>query len=126
MTIKDIDAIVKFINDFPVPGGPSDKGGAPEEAKSSSQNAVIFGVISLILAIITLILMHVNSNLKKMSDDAEGIHRPEPVPFYRNKVYIAIGALVFFAVAGFYLSKAAIGLGRQNGIPARAAHFLFT
>ena len=43
-------------------------------ATSSNQNAIIFGVISLILAIIALILMQVNSNLKKMSDDAEGIH----------------------------------------------------
>ena len=52
--------------------------------KSSNQNAIIFGVISLILAIIALILMQVNSNLKKMSDDAEGIQRPEPVPFYQE------------------------------------------
>ena len=119
LTIKDIDAIVGYINGVVAAAESGDGGGgggaAATEAKKDNQNAVIFGVISLILAIITLILMHVNSNLKKMSDDAEGIHRPEPVPFYRNKVYIAIGAMVFFAIAGFYLSKAAIGLGRQTG-----------
>jgi hypothetical protein len=49
-----------------------------------------------------------------MSDDAEGIRRPEPVPFYRNKVYIAIFALLLFSVAGFYFTKAAIGFGRQK------------
>ncbi len=49
-----------------------------------------------------------------MSDDVEGIHRPEPVPFFKNKVYIAMLALVFFAVAGYYFSKAAIGFGRQK------------
>jgi Cytochrome c/Cytochrome c7 and related cytochrome c len=118
LTIKDIDAIVTYINGVVAAaesGGGGDGGGTPVEAKKDNQNAVIFGVISLILAIITLILMHINSNLKKMSDDAEGINRPEPVPFYRNKVYIAIGAMVFFAIAGFYLSKAAVGLGRQTG-----------
>ena len=115
LTLQDVDAIVKYVNDFAANADKGPDPGPAPEAKSSSQNAVIFGVISLILAIITLILMHVNSNLKKMSDDAEGIHRPEPVPFFRNKVYIAIGAIIFFAIAGFYLSKAAIGLGRQTG-----------
>ncbi len=113
LTLKDVDAIVAYINQafadskkVPEPG----QGGE----KTSNSNAVIFGVISLILAIIALILMQVNSNLKKMSDDVEGIHRPDPVPFYRNKVYIAMGALIFFTIAGWYLSKAAIGFGRQK------------
>jgi Cytochrome C oxidase, cbb3-type, subunit III/Cytochrome c7 and related cytochrome c len=109
---KDLDAIIAYVNTPPVipETGPQENG-----PQGSNSNAVIFGVISLILALIALILMQVNSNLKKMSDDVEGIHRPEPIPFYRNKVYIAIVALVFFAIAGFYLSKAAIGLGRQQG-----------
>jgi cytochrome c2 len=114
VTLKDVDDIVAYINDAaivkPPPGGP-DNG---EPVKKDS-NAVIFGVIALILGIIALILMQVNSNLKKMSDDAEGIRRPEPVPFYRNKVYIAMFALLCFAVMGFYFSKAAIGFGRQKG-----------
>ncbi len=115
VTIKDVDAIVSYINQTvadvnkPKPGGNTGEG-KPE----SNQNAVIFGVISLILAIIALILMQVNSNLKKMSDDVEGIHRPEPVPFYRNKIYIAMIAIIFFIVGGFYVTKGAIGLGRQK------------
>jgi len=115
LTIKDVDAIVGFINQTVASAGKTeDKGGQPSE-KTSNNNAIIFGVISLILAIIALILMQVNSNLKKMSDDAEGISRPEPVPFYRNKVYIALGAIVFFVVGGYYVTKGAIGLGRQKG-----------
>ena len=113
LTIKDVDAIVTYINAAvadankpPPPGG---------ETKTSNDNAVIFGVISLILAIIALILMQVNSNLKKMSDDVEGIHRPDPVPFYKNKVYIAIVSLLLFVVGGYYVTKGAIGLGRQKG-----------
>ncbi len=114
VTLTDVDNIVAYINDAAIvktpAAGPVD-GGAPK----SNSNAIIFGVISLILAIIALILMQVNSNLKKMSDDAEGISRPEPVPFYKNKVYITMFALLFFAIAGYYLSSAAIGLGRQKG-----------
>jgi hypothetical protein len=59
-------------------------------------------------------MMQVNSNLKKMSDDVEGIQRPEPVPFYKNKVYIAMGALLFFVIGGYFVTKGAIGLQRQT------------
>jgi len=115
VTLKDVDAIVDYINKTAAvgPGGPkTDTPGEP--AKDNSQNAVIFGIISLILAIIALVLMQVNSNLKKMSDDAEGIERPEPVPFYRNKVYIAMFAIVFFIIGGYFVTTGAIGLGRQK------------
>jgi len=112
ITDAEIDAVIKYAD-----AGPprkEEKGPNPTEPPTDNSGAVIFGVISLILAIIAMILMQVNSNLKKLSDDAEGIHRPEPVPFYRNKVYIAMVAIVFFIVAGFFLSKVAIGFGRQK------------
>lgn len=115
LTLQDVDAIVSYINGEVVAknnpkAGPDNSGEKPE----TSNNAVIFGVISIILAIIALILMQVNSNLKKLSDDAEGIHRPDPVPFYRNKVYIAMIAILLFIVGGYYVTKGAIGLGRQK------------
>lgn len=118
LTLKDVDAIVSYINGEVAaknsPKGPT-TGVAGEEKPSTSSNAVIFGVISLILAIIALILMQVNSNLKKLSDDKEGILRPEPVPFYRNKIYIAFVSIILFIVGGYYLTKGAIGLGRSEG-----------
>jgi mono/diheme cytochrome c family protein len=112
LTIKDVDDIVAYINVAAAPPPPPPPGA--EEPKTSNSNAIIFGVISLILAIIALILMQVNSNLKKMSDDAEGIRRPEQVPFYKNKVYIAMLSLLFFVIGGYYVTKGAIGLGRQK------------
>lgn len=116
LTLKDVDAIVAYINKTVADKNKEDKsgGGTSTKTDGGSSNAVIFGVISLILAIIALILMQVNSNLKKMSDDVEGIERPEPIPFYRNKVYIALIAIVFFMVAGYFFSTAAIGLQRQK------------
>ena len=116
ITLKDVDAIVDYINKTAAagPGGGGTKVGEPEPEKNNSQNAVIFGIISLILAIMALVLMQVISNLKKMSDDAEGIERPEPVPFYRNKVYIAMFAIVFFIIGGYFVTTGAIGLGRQK------------
>lgn len=115
LTDEEIEAIFKYVESVPeggakTGGGPGTESGAPK----SDQNAIIFGVISLILAIIALILMQVNSNLKKMSDDAEGIQRPEPVPFYRNKIYIALISIIFFGMAGYFISKWAIGLQRMQ------------
>jgi len=116
---KDIDAIVDYINTTFTAGQAGPAAGAPadtsaEDAKADNRNAVIFGVISLILAVIMLILLQVNSNLKKLSDDKEGILRPDPVPFWKNKVYIALATILLFIIGGFYVVKGAIGLGRQK------------
>jgi hypothetical protein len=113
VTLADVDNIVAYVNDE-VAKSKAPKAGPVGEPVPTSNNAIIFGIISLILAVIALILMQVNSNLKKMSDDAEGIIRPEPVPFYRNKAYIAVLALVFFVIGGYLVAKGAIGLGRQK------------
>jgi cytochrome c551/c552 len=112
---KDIDAVVEYIS-APAPTPAPGEGGVitEEEGKESGSSAITFGIISLVLALITLILMQVNSNLKKLSDDKEGVLRPEPVPFYRNKIYIALLAVVFFVVGGFYVGKGAVNLGRQK------------
>jgi cytochrome c551/c552 len=121
----DIDAIIAYVEQTYAAGpGGGKKTPEGEETKTSGQNAVIFGVISLILALIALILMQVNSNLKKLSDDQEGIIRPEPVPFYRNKVYIALASILFFVVGGYYIAKGAIGLGRmKNYQPVQPIYF---
>ena len=111
----DINAIFDYVASAPPPG--EVKNGDPKlvDNEADNRNALIFGVISLILAIVALILMQVNSNLKKLSDDKENILRPEPVPFYRNKIYIALFALVLFVMGGYFAGKGAINMGRQKG-----------
>ncbi|HYK55326.1 MAG TPA: cytochrome c3 family protein, partial [Flavisolibacter sp.] len=117
-----------WIKTAPPPGGggkatPGAEGAA-EGAGESGRNALIFGVISIILAIVALILMQVNSNLKKLSDDKERILRPDPVPFWRNKIYIALFAIIFFIIGGYFVGKGAIGLGRQQGYqPTQPIYF---
>lgn len=115
VTLKDVDDLVAYVNKEVADKNAAPKAGpVAEVADSGNQNAIIFGVISLVLGIIALILMQVNSNLKKMSDDSEGIVRPEPVAFYRNKTYIAMASIVFFVFGGYMVAKGAIGLGRQT------------
>ncbi|MFL5808855.1 MAG: cytochrome c3 family protein [Flavisolibacter sp.] len=120
----EIDAILDFVMTPPKPDDAKVNPPGGGDTGSNNQNAIIFGVISLILAVVALILMQVNSNLKKLSDDKERIHRPEPVPFYRNKVYIALIALVLFVVGGYFVGQGAIGLGRQQGYsPTQPIYF---
>ena len=109
----DVESVLAYIKSAGAP--PPTPGPEGGEKPESNNGTIIFGVISLILAIIALIMMQVNSNLKKLSDDKEGIHRPEPVAFFKNKVYIALAAIIFFVIGGFLIAKDAIGLGRQVG-----------
>jgi cytochrome c551/c552 len=110
----DIDAIIKYMKEWKpaVVTPPND--GKVGETKESGDNSLIFGVITLILAIVALILLQVNSNLKKLTDEKDGIASPEPVAFWKNKVYLLGAALVFFVISGFLLARGAIGLGRSK------------
>ncbi|QHS61473.1 c-type cytochrome [Chitinophaga agri] len=114
-TDKDIDDILAYIDveskAVKTPEGPTPAAGAPAE---SGNNSLLFGVITLILAIVALILMQINSNLNKLAGDKDGVPTPEPVPFYKNKAYIALVILVLFMVGGYFTINGAIGLGRQK------------
>ena len=121
---EEIFAIFDYIKNAPPPAGPGEKKIGEGAAQDSGNGELIFGIVSLVLAIIALILMQVNSNLKKLSDDKESILRPEPVPFWKNKVYIALFAVLLFVVGGYYVAKSAIGMGRQKGYaPTQPIYF---
>jgi cytochrome c551/c552 len=115
LTDKDIDAILAYIN-TPPPAAVTGGGGTatPTENAQKSDSSLLFGILTLILAVIALILLQVNSNLKKMSDQKDGIPSPEPVAFYKNKAYIALAAILLFMVGGYYTFQGAQGLGRSK------------
>ena len=112
----DIDAILAYIKTVPAagaaPAGGAAVAGAPTEDQSDS--TLVFGLLTLILAVVSLILLQVNSNLKKLSDDKAGIPATDPVPFYRNKAYIAFIAIVLFILGGYMTTVGAIDLGRSK------------
>jgi mono/diheme cytochrome c family protein len=118
-TEAQIDAITEYISTAPeagkTPGSGETNTTGNGNGGDSGNGSLIFGIVSIVLAIIALILMQVNNNLKKLSDDKEGITRPDQVPFWRNKVYIALIALLLFVIGGYFVAKGAIGLGRQKG-----------
>jgi hypothetical protein len=112
---KDIDAILDYIKSVPAPAAGGAAVANPADAKSAEgDNTLLFGVLTLILAVVALILLQVNANLKKLADVREGQPAVEPVPFWRNKSYIAMLTVILFIVGGYLTSKGAMALGRSK------------
>jgi len=107
----EVDAIMKYVDNYKPPAPIATTGPAGEPA---TDNSLLFGILTLVLALVAFILLQVNSNLRKLTDEKEGIHRGEPVPFYRNKTYLMTGILLLFALGGYYTINGAIGLGRMK------------
>lgn len=110
----DIDAIFAYIASVPDPNTPTDGTATPGEKDKAADNSLLYGILTLVLGIIALTLLYVNSNLRKMADDKEGIPSAEPIPFYRNKSYLLMGALVAFVLGGYWVAKGATALGRSK------------
>jgi cytochrome c551/c552 len=107
----EVDAIMKYVDDYKPPTPVATTGAAGEPA---TDNSLLFGILTLVLALVAFILLQVNSNLRKLTDEKEGVLRGEPVPFYRNKTYLMTGILLLFALGGYYTINGAIGLGRMK------------
>ncbi|HXL55624.1 MAG TPA: cytochrome c, partial [Chitinophagaceae bacterium] len=65
LTKEEIDAVLDWANAYQKPGAPS-QGGQPAPVED---NSLLYGLLTLILGVIGLILLQVNSNLKKLSDE---------------------------------------------------------
>ena len=109
----DIDAILAYIKTVPAPGA-APAGATSAAPVEESDSTLVFGMLTLILALVALILLQVNSNLRKLADDKSGITAIIPVPFYRKKANIAFVAIVFFIVGGYMTTVGAINLGRSK------------
>jgi cytochrome c551/c552 len=110
----EIAAVIKYMKELPPPppsgGDPSD----PSKTNAKTQdNTLLYGVLTLILAVLAFTLLQINANLRKLSDDKEGFRRGEPIPFYLNKTYIASGIILLFLVGGYITIQGAVGLGRN-------------
>ncbi len=105
----DIKAILDYADAYTAPVAKKTDDGSPKE-----DNSLLFGILTLVLAIIALILLQVNSSLRKLSEEKDGVLRTEPVPFYRNKTYLMLAVIGLFCLGGYKTINAAIGLGRMK------------
>ncbi|MEJ7674219.1 MAG: c-type cytochrome [Chitinophagaceae bacterium] len=111
---EEIDAVLDWADKYEKPAAVA---GAPSAGNPAGDddNSLLYGVLTLVLAVIALILLQVNSNLKKLSDEKQGIRTSNPVPFYRNKAYLLLGVIVLFLIGGYFTINGAISLGREKG-----------
>ncbi len=117
LTDPEIDAILAYVNSVPDPKAAAAAAaaqGGGGEGGGGGDNTLLFGILTLILAVVAMILLQVNANLKKLSDEREGVPALEPIPFWRNRAYIAMIAIAFFCIGGYFTVKGAIGLGRNK------------
>ena len=119
---KDIDAILAYIKSVPAPG--ADKPAGSAVPVPEGDNSLLFGVLTLVLAIVALILLRVNGNLRKLSIERSGEATEAEIPFWKHKSYIALMAVVLFIVGGYLTTKGAMGLGRsQNYQPVQPIYY---
>ncbi len=116
LTDQDINDVLDYVKAAGELAQKSTPANQPAGATQStgSDNSLLYGLLTLVLAIMALILMQINSNLSRLASEKQGETIPEPIPFYRNKGYIAIVSVLLFLVAGYFLTDAAVHLGRQQ------------
>jgi len=64
LTDAEIDAILKYVETYPEPGTGKNPNTGPSTQVEESDNSLLYGILTLILAVIMLVLLQVNSNLK--------------------------------------------------------------
>jgi len=108
----DIDAILKYVDDFKVSTPPPQPQGSGGE--STETNGWLYTVITLALLVLVIILWRSNQGLRRIANEKEGIANEKEIPLYRSKLVIAIVAILAFIFAGYWLVNGAIGEGRQQ------------
>lgn len=115
LTNEDIDAIFTYVNAYVDPNaGPKDGGNQAAAGAQKDENAWWYVVITFTLLMLAVILWRVNSGLKRLANQKEGVPTPNEVPLYRNKVVIAIGTILFFIFAGYWITNGSINTGKMQ------------
>jgi hypothetical protein len=81
----EITAVLDYIRDWK-PAVAATPGGDTQTANAGSDNTLLFGILTLILALVALTLLQVNSNLRKISNEKTGIQHQSLFLFGRTNL----------------------------------------
>lgn len=114
LSSEEIDAILKYIKEEeskPAGGAATaTTGAATVKAEPETNHTLLYGVITVLLALVGFALLLLNKKLKLIADHKEG----DPIaniPFYRKKSFVAITSIFLFVLGGFWVVNGAINLG---------------
>jgi len=112
---EEIDAIITYVNSVEPPKKDDGAGAATTStAKDSTGSNWIYSMVTIILLALAFILWRVNSGLKRVANEKDGVPNVKEIPFYRNKVVIAMTVILAFIFAGYWITNGAVELGRQQ------------
>lgn len=111
----DIDAILKYVDNYEAPAAATaGPGGTETGGQEPESNGWLYTVITLSLLLLAIILWRANVSLRRAANEKEGQPNEREIPLYRNKLVIALVAIVAFILAGYWLVNGAINEGRQQ------------
>lgn len=111
---EEIDAIIDYVNAYE-DKKPVTAVAGEGAAKDTGGNTWLYFILTLVLILVAVVLSQVNKLLNKNANDKLGLPTKKSIPFYRNKVYIALAAIVCFIGIGVYLSTSGASMGNQQG-----------
>src|SRR5690606_20953938 len=77
---EEIDAIFTYVNSVE-PAGPATAGGAVgDTAKGTDDSAWLYSIITVILLVLVIILWRVNSGLRRVANEREGLPNEKEIP----------------------------------------------
>ena len=119
---KEIDAIIAYVDNYKAPSAAP--AGGTQAAPVEKDYTWLYTIITIALALLVLILARVNKTLKKVSNDQEGVANKKDVPFFRNKIFLAIVSISLMIFAGYWIVNGAVSLGsQQNYMPKQPIFF---
>ncbi len=110
---EEIDAIINYVETYEAPVAAA-SAGSTASGETSGDNSWLYSIITVVLLVFTLILWRINHVLRRVAADKEGIPNQKEVPIYRNKVFIAIAAVLVFIGAGYWVVNGSVEMGRQQ------------
>lgn len=110
---EEIDAIIKYVDDYKAPVVAAPTGNQPAD-NNGGGNTWLYTAVTLILLALMIILWRANYGLRRVANEKEGLPNETEVPFYRNKVFIAIAVILLFILSGYWIVNGAVEMGRQQ------------
>ncbi len=125
LSTEEIDAIIAYV-EAPPPAAAAPAAGATSAVadKGAMSNNFFYLIITALLAIVAIVLTQVNRKMGKLATERQGLPVREDIPFYKNKLYIAIAAVLGIIAFGSWMINSGVKLGRsKNYEPSQEIYY---